>query len=50
MRELWCYLNSAVAQRRQRPLSLQRVRTLLQNEWTEQTSHQAQEKTGEQHN
>ena len=46
MCELWCYLDPVVAQGRQRPLPLQRLRTLLQNERPEQATHQAQETTG----
>ena len=46
VRELWRYLNPAVAQGRQRPLPLQRLRSLLQNERAEPAAHQAQEETG----
>ena len=49
MRELWRYLNPAVAQGRQRPLPLQRLRSLLQNEWNQQATYQAKEKNGKKH-
>ena len=39
MRELWCNINSSVATGRHRTLSVQRVRSLSQNEWDESTSH-----------
>lgn len=47
MRELWRDEHAAVATRRHRPLPLQRLRTLLQDERTEPTTHQAQAETGE---
>ena len=47
MRELWRDEHAAVATRRHRPLPLQRLRTLLQDERTEPTAHQAQAETGE---
>lgn len=47
MRQLRGHEYAALAARRHRPLPLQRVRTLLQDERTEQTAHQAQAKTGE---
>lgn len=47
MRELWRDQHSAVATRRHRPLPLQRLRPLLQDERTEPTPDQAQAKIGE---
>lgn len=47
MRELWRDQHSSVATRRHRPLSLQRLRPLLQDERTEPTPDQAQAKIGE---
>ncbi|KPJ01545.1 hypothetical protein RR46_08582 [Papilio xuthus] len=47
VRELWSDKYAAVATRRHRTLPLQRVRTLLQDERTEQASNQAKAKIGE---
>lgn len=47
MRQLRGDEHAAVATRRDRTLPLQRVRTLLQDERTEQTSNQAKAKIGE---
>jgi hypothetical protein len=47
MRQLRGDEHAPVAARRHRPLPLQRLRTLLQDERPEQTSHQAQTKIGE---
>ena len=46
MRELWGNINSFMETRWQWPLFVQRLRTLLQNEWHKQATHQAQKKTG----
>ena len=46
VRQLWCHLDPAVAARWQRPLPLQRLRTLLQNERPEPAPHQTKEKAG----
>jgi hypothetical protein len=46
VRQLRCDEHAAVATRRNRTLPLQCVRTLLQDEWTEQAAHQTQKKTG----
>lgn len=45
--QLWSDEHTPLAPRRHRSLPLQRLWTLLQNERTEQTSHQTQKKTGE---
>ena len=47
MRQLRGNLNPAVAERRQRPLPLQRLRPLLQDERPEQAPRQAQAAIGE---
>ena len=47
MCELWCNFDSAVEAWRQRPLLVQRVRPLLQDERTKPAADQAQEKAGE---
>ena len=45
MRELWRDINSFMETRWQRPLFVQRLWTLLQNEWPEQATHQAKTQT-----
>lgn len=45
MRELWRDINSFMETRWQRPLFVQRLWTLLQNEWAKQATHQAQTQT-----
>jgi len=40
MRELWRHIDSAMAPGRQRPLLVQRLRPLLQDERTEPAPHQ----------
>lgn len=47
MRQLWRNVDASVAARRHRPLPLQRVRPLLQNERTKSTAYQAQTTFGE---
>lgn len=47
VRELRRDQHASVAARRHRPLPLQRLRVVLQNERTESTPHQAQAKIGE---
>ena len=46
MCQLRCHIHAALAPGRQRPLLVQRLRPLLQNERTKQTPHQTKEKTG----
>ena len=46
MRQLRSNIDSSVATRRQRPLLVQRVWPLLQDERTKSASHQTKEKTG----
>ena len=41
MRELWGYIYSFMETRRQWPLFVQRLWTLLQNEWPKQATNQA---------
>ena len=45
--ELWCYVHAPVEAGRERPLPLQRLRPLLQDERTESAAYQTQEKIGE---
>ncbi len=40
--QLWCYINSFMETGRQRALPVQRLWSLLQNEWPEQATHQAE--------
>ena len=47
MCELWGYLHPALEKGRERTLSLQRLRSLLQDERTEQAARQTQKTTGE---
>jgi hypothetical protein len=47
MCELWGYLHPSLEAGRERPLPLQRLRPLLQDERTEPSSHQAQETAGQ---
>ena len=47
MRELWCYVHAPVEAGRERPLPLQRLRSLLQDERTESAAYQTQEKISE---
>jgi len=47
MRQLRCDVYAALAQRWQWTLPVQRLRVVLQDEWSEQAAHQAQKKTGE---
>lgn len=47
MRELRRHIHPSVAAGRHRPLPVQRMRTVPQDEWPEPTTHQAQEKTSE---
>ena len=47
MRQLRSNVNAALASWRQRPLLVQRVRPLLQDERTKPAADQAQEKAGE---
>ena len=46
MRELWRDINSFMETRWQRPLFVQCLWTLLQNEWHQPAPHQAQAQTG----
>ena len=45
MRELWRDINSFMETRWQRPLFVQRLWTLLQNEWHKQATNQAKTQT-----
>ena len=47
MRQLCGNLNPVVAERRQRPLPLQRLRPLLQDEWYKSSSGQTKTQNGE---
>lgn len=47
MRELWGDINAPLASRRHRPLPVQCLWSLLQDERTKQTFNQAQATTGE---
>ena len=49
MCQLRCNVDPALAPGRQRPLLVQRLRPLLQNERPEQAAHQAKEETGKQY-
>jgi hypothetical protein len=46
--ELWGYLHPSLEAGRERPLPLQRLRPLLQDEWHQSAARQAQKKTGKQ--
>ena len=46
VRELWCHIDTLVATGWNRPLPLQCLRSLLQDERTESTSHQTQTTPG----
>ena len=46
MRELWRDINSFMETRWQRPLLVQRLWTLLQNEWPKQATNQTKEEIG----
>lgn len=47
MCKLWCHVHPAVAAGRYRPLPVQRLRTVPQDERPEPTTYQAQTETGE---
>ena len=47
VRELWRHVYATVAEGRERPLPVQRLRPLLQDERPKQAPHQAQAEIGE---
>ena len=47
MCELRCDVNAIMATRQQRPLLVQRLRSLLEDEWSKQAAHQTQTTIGE---